>query len=249
MTPATLYFDVVSPYAYIMDVLLRRASLPLEITLKPVLFAGLLKAHDNKGPAEIPRKRQYTYELCTWLAQRHDIPFRMPPVHPFNPIRYLRLIIALGSSRVVASAVFDSLYREGADPDDPRIWRALTVALGVAEPDAGSRRQRSSWRCVTTPRRRWRQGSLAYRRCLPVIGFSGGLIPCPCWRPGCPAIPRWNHRPCRLPARSAPASAGCEECWETGRKEAQGRCLPHLEACWCAELRVGMPCLRILAIC
>lgn len=136
MTPATLYFDVVSPYAYIMDVLLRRASLPLEITLKPVLFAGLLKAHDNKGPAEIPRKRQYTYELCTWLAQRHDIPFRMPPVHPFNPIRYLRLIIALGSSRVVASAVFDSLYREGADPDDPRIWRALTVALGVAEPDA-----------------------------------------------------------------------------------------------------------------
>lgn len=136
MTPATLYFDVISPYAYIMDVLLRRASLPLEITLKPVLFAGLLKAHDNKGPAEIPRKRQYTYELCTWLAQRHDIPFRMPPVHPFNPIRYLRLIIALGSSRVVASAVFDSLYREGADPDDPRIWRALTVALGVAEPDA-----------------------------------------------------------------------------------------------------------------
>ncbi|KAB2969959.1 2-hydroxychromene-2-carboxylate isomerase [Zoogloea sp.] len=136
MTPATLYFDVISPYAYIMDVLLRRASLPLEITLKPVLFAGLLKAHGNKGPAEIPRKRQHTYELCTWLAQCHDIPFRMPAVHPFNPIRYLRLIVALGCSRAVASAVFDSLYREGADPDDPRVWRALTVELGVAEPDA-----------------------------------------------------------------------------------------------------------------
>ncbi len=136
MTPATLYFDVVSPFSYLMDFRLRRAELPLKLDLKPVLFAGLLAAQGGKGPAEIPAKRTYTYEFCTFRAQASGIPFQMPPVHPFNPLRYLRLIIALGETREAASAVFDALWAAGADPEAPSTWQGIAQALGVADPDA-----------------------------------------------------------------------------------------------------------------
>ncbi|MFZ0460010.1 MAG: 2-hydroxychromene-2-carboxylate isomerase [Rhodoplanes sp.] len=136
MTPATLYFDVVSPFAYLLDAMLRRTDLPLALERKPALLAGLLNARGNKGPAEIPSKRTYIYEFCTYRAHVCGIPFQIPAVHPFNPLRYLRLIIALGSTPEVASAVFDALYATGADPDAPSTWRGLAQTLGLADPDA-----------------------------------------------------------------------------------------------------------------
>lgn len=132
LTPATLYFDVISPYAYLMDVQLRRAELPLALALKPVLFAGLLNAHGTKGPAETPGKRTYIYEFCTYRALTCGIPFQTPRVHPFNPLRYLRLTIALGETRAATSAVFDALWTTGADPTAPETWQGITRALGVA---------------------------------------------------------------------------------------------------------------------
>lgn len=136
MTPAPYYFDVISPFAYLLDAQLRRAGLPLALDRKPVLFAGLLSAHGAKGPAEIPGKRTYIYEFCTYRAHACGIPFQMPAVHPFNPLRYLRLIIALGSTPAVTSAVFDAIYATGADPHAPATWQRLTQSLGVADPDA-----------------------------------------------------------------------------------------------------------------
>jgi 2-hydroxychromene-2-carboxylate isomerase len=121
---ATFYFDVISPWSYLVDVVLRREPLPVDLELRPVLFAGLLNHFGHKGPAEIERKRQFTYEMCTWTAQQLAIPFRMPAVHPFNPIRYLRLILACGGTPQVVSSVFDVLYTDGADPESEAMWRA-----------------------------------------------------------------------------------------------------------------------------
>ena len=114
---ATFYFDVISPWSYLVDVVLRREPLAVDLELRPVLFAGLLNHFGHKGPADIERKRQFTYELATWTAQQLAIPFRMPAVHPFNPIRYLRLILACGGTPQVVSSVFDVLYTDGADPE------------------------------------------------------------------------------------------------------------------------------------
>jgi 2-hydroxychromene-2-carboxylate isomerase len=129
--PAVLYFDVISPWACLMDHALRREPLPVPLERRPVLFAGLLNAFGHKGPAEIERKRRFTYELCTWTAQELDIPFIMPAVHPFNPLRYLRLIVALGSTPAVVSAVFDTLYTTGCDPESPEAWQDVLERLGV----------------------------------------------------------------------------------------------------------------------
>ena len=106
---AVLYFDVISPWACLMERTLQQDPLPVALERRPVLFAGLLNAFGHKGPAEIERKRRLTYELCTWKAQQQGMPFLMPAVHPFNPLRYLRLIIALGATGQVVSAVFDQL--------------------------------------------------------------------------------------------------------------------------------------------
>ena len=87
MRAADWYFDFLSPFSYLQLVQFDRLPPDLEITYRPVLFAGLLGHWEHKGPAEIPAKRVHTYRWCHWYAARHGIPFRMPPAHPFNPLR------------------------------------------------------------------------------------------------------------------------------------------------------------------
>ena len=103
----------------------------LEVSFKPVLFAGLLGHWENKGPAEIPAKRIQTYRYCHWLAAKRGVPFKTPPRHPFNPLAVLRLAIALGTSREVVEAIFRHIWGEGNDGQDPESLMALADKLGV----------------------------------------------------------------------------------------------------------------------
>lgn len=131
-----LCFDVISPYAFLLHELLLREPLPVPIEYRPVLFAGLLNAHGNKGTAEIERKRIFTYRHCTWSAAAHGIAFTMPPTHPFNPLRYLRLILALDCQMIAITRVFRMLYGRGADPDSNDTWQELCERLKVTDPNA-----------------------------------------------------------------------------------------------------------------
>ena len=73
----------------------------------PVLFAALLDHFGQRGPAEIPSKRRFTYRFALWRARRLQLPMRLPPAHPFNPLAALRLIIAAGSTLHAARTVLD----------------------------------------------------------------------------------------------------------------------------------------------
>lgn len=134
-----LHFDVISPWAYLMDQALRRAPLPITLERRPVLFAGLLNTFGHKGPAEIDSKRRFTYELCTWTAQQQGVPFLMPSVHPFNPLRYLRLVLALETTPEAVSAVFEQLFTTGCDPDSAAAWQATLARVGLTEAEAALR--------------------------------------------------------------------------------------------------------------
>ena len=72
MTPITFHFDVVSPFAYLDFEHLPEAleGVSHVVEYRPVLFAGLLKAHGHKGPAEIPPKREWTFRQVDWLAAK-----------------------------------------------------------------------------------------------------------------------------------------------------------------------------------
>ena len=119
------YFDFVSPYSYIC--LHRLGELPVQVSYKPVLFAGLLNHYGQKGPAEIPAKRRWTYRWCTWWARELGIPFRLPAAHPFNPLQHLRLALACGSRPEAVKRIFESIWVHGDRFAD------LCSELGVTE--------------------------------------------------------------------------------------------------------------------
>ena len=125
------YFDFVSPYSYIALHRLRELSHP--VNYRPVLFAGLLNHWGQKGPAEIPAKRQWTYRWCTWWAKSLGIPFRFPAEHPFNPLHHLRLALACGSRPEAVKRIFESIWMSGENASDPQRFAALCRELGVAE--------------------------------------------------------------------------------------------------------------------
>lgn len=136
MKTARWYFDYISPYAYLQSEVLDRFDGLARIEPVPVLFAGLLGHHGQKGPAEIPSKKRQTFREIVWLADRHGIALTLPPAHPFNPLPLLRLSIALGSTPEVVRTLFRYVWVEGRLPTDGPQWAGLCARLGVEHPDA-----------------------------------------------------------------------------------------------------------------
>lgn len=130
------YFDFLSAFAYLQLKQLKDLPGDVSVSYRPMLFAGLLQHHETKGPAQIPRKRVYTYRHWVWQARQANVPFRMPPTHPFPPLPPLRLAIALGNDGAAIETIFDHIWRDGEDVGDPGGWARLTDKLGVA--DAGA---------------------------------------------------------------------------------------------------------------
>jgi 2-hydroxychromene-2-carboxylate isomerase len=125
------YFDYLSPYAYLQFESFHRLPDDVEVTLHPVLFAGLLSHWGNLGPAEIPAKRRQTYRYCHWLADKRGIEFKAPPRHPFNPLAVLRLTLALDSKPDAVRAIFRHIWAKGLDAQDPEVLTVLAASLGV----------------------------------------------------------------------------------------------------------------------
>jgi 2-hydroxychromene-2-carboxylate isomerase len=126
------YFDFVSPFAWICLHRLKELPPGIAIEMKPVLFAGLLKHHGQKGPAEIAAKRRYTYRWSHWWARSLGIPLKYPAGHPFNPLHHLRLAIAAGSTPEAIRTIFEAVWTTGGDMADPGAFGVLTHALGVS---------------------------------------------------------------------------------------------------------------------
>ncbi len=136
MTSADWYFDFVSPFPYFQLEQLGPAQDALELRPKPVLFAALLDHWGNKGPGEIASKRTFVYRHVQWIADRQGIALRFPPRHPFNPLRALRLAIALGSDLEAIRAIYRFIWAEGGEVDTEEGWAALCERLGVVDAEA-----------------------------------------------------------------------------------------------------------------
>lgn len=131
MTRLDWYFDFISPFSYLQSELLHTLPADVDIHFKPLLFAGLLRHWDNKGPAEIAPKRAWTFAHCAWLAHRHGIALKMPAHHPFNPLPLLRLCIALGNAPETVHRLFRYVWRDGHLPIENENWQALLHELNV----------------------------------------------------------------------------------------------------------------------
>jgi 2-hydroxychromene-2-carboxylate isomerase len=134
----TFYYDPISPYAYLAFERLPQVLMGLNVGVryKPVLFAALLKAHGQLGPAEIPGKRDWTYRQVQWLAHQANIPLNLPSAHPFNPLTLLRLGLSTATddapgetNRYVTEQLFHHVWRGGLDATAPERLSALGKTL------------------------------------------------------------------------------------------------------------------------
>jgi 2-hydroxychromene-2-carboxylate isomerase len=132
---AQWFFDFVSPFSYLQFKALDRLPDSLELTLTPVLFAGLLAHWGQKGPAEIFPKRSDTYRYCHWYARNSGIPFQMPPAHPFNPLPFLRLAVALDCEPAIVKVIFDYIWAKGKPAHTVEGFLDLTSDLGIDDPE------------------------------------------------------------------------------------------------------------------
>jgi 2-hydroxychromene-2-carboxylate isomerase len=145
MKQLTFYVDPISPYAALAFEALPEALAghSVEVTYRPILFAALLQALGQKGPAEIEVKRQWTFRQVAWLAHTQGVVLDTPAQHPFNPLPLLRLAWACAApagqpgdtpGRWVVEQLFHHVWRgAGADANDPDRLAALAQRLAPAQ--------------------------------------------------------------------------------------------------------------------
>ncbi len=136
MKHLTFWFDPISPFAYLAFEQLPQAleGLSVEVSYRPILFAGLLKHWGQKGPAEIEPKRAWTFRHVHWLAHHHGVALDTPAQHPFNPLALLRLLLACAPAggtpnRRACEAVLHHIWRGGGDANDAARLTGLTREL------------------------------------------------------------------------------------------------------------------------
>ena len=138
MKQIQFFYDPISPYAHLAFAALPQALMghSVQLRYRPVLFAALLKAHGQLGPAEIPAKRDWTYRQVLWHAHTQGIRLDLPATHPFNPLPLLRLGLASANaaapgdtSRFVTERLFQHVWHGGAHASDPDRLAALQAEL------------------------------------------------------------------------------------------------------------------------
>ncbi len=130
-------FDFISSNAYLAWLELPKLAARYGAVVEPVpvLFAGLLEAHGQLGPAEVRPK-------ATWMARNNlrkaallGHPLRPPRFHPFNPLLALRassLPLPEVPRRALITALFEAVWVRGLHVSDPEIIGTLARELGLA---------------------------------------------------------------------------------------------------------------------
>jgi 2-hydroxychromene-2-carboxylate isomerase len=135
VAPVAFYFDPISPYAWLAGLQVARLDdAGLQVDFKPVLFAGLLAAHGTKGPAEVPAKRLYTFRDVMREAASLGARMTGPPAHPFNPLRALRMCIAVedaGGRRRFGLALMEAAWGRGLDLTSPNDLLRIAEESGL----------------------------------------------------------------------------------------------------------------------
>lgn len=135
MSEVRFYFDYISPYAYLASARLPEIAERTGVTVEPVpiLFAGLLHAHGQRGPAEIPAKARWLVGNVLRLAARHGVALEPPAHHPFNPLLALRVTAALPAADrwPLVAALFRAVWVEARHVSERDVVESVVDGLGL----------------------------------------------------------------------------------------------------------------------
>jgi len=141
------YFDYISPNAYLAWTQLPKLTAKYGVAIEPVpvLFAGLLEAHGQLGPAEIPAKSVWMAKNNARKAACLGVPLNPPGFHPFNPLLALRvssLEIDPEARRTLIDALFRAVWVRSLHVSEPAVVASLADEVGLPGADLVSATQR-----------------------------------------------------------------------------------------------------------
>src|SRR5215469_11560076 len=126
--PSTIrfYFDYESPNAYLAWTQLPKIAEKhgLTIEARPVLYAGLLDAHGQLGPGEVPAKGAWMMRNVVRKAALLGLRLSPPPFFPFNPLLGLRMsLLPLEAEprRALIDALFEAVWVRALHISEPVI--------------------------------------------------------------------------------------------------------------------------------
>jgi len=130
------YFDYISSNAYLAWVRLPELAAKYGYTVEPVpvLFAGLLEAHGQLGPAEVVAKALWMGKNNLRKAALLGIPLHRPAFHPFNPLLALRVSsLPLGPQDrdAIITALFEAVWVRGLHVSEPDVVAKIADELGL----------------------------------------------------------------------------------------------------------------------
>ena len=130
------YFDYLSSNAYLAWARLPElaARYAIEVEPIPVLFAGLLEAHGQLGPAEIRPKARWMALNNLRKAALLGIPLNPPRFHPWNPLLPLRvssLPMAAEGRLALIGALFRAAWVDGLHASEPSVVAGVADAVGL----------------------------------------------------------------------------------------------------------------------
>jgi 2-hydroxychromene-2-carboxylate isomerase len=134
--PVKFYFDAISPYAWLAWRPLKEITARHGIVLDPVpvLFAGLLKANGQLGPAEIPNKRLWLIKDVMRRADSQGMKVLAPPTHPFNPLLALRVAsidMEVDMKHNLVQELLDAAWRHGKDISNDSVVADICTSVGL----------------------------------------------------------------------------------------------------------------------
>ena len=141
MTPSSqpnlrFFFDFISHNAYLAWTQLPRLEETYGVHIEPVavLFAGLLQANDQLGPAEVPPKARWMGRNVMRKAAILGVPLNPPVHHPYNPLPSLR-ICCLGlqpeDQRRLIDGLFQAIWVDGRHIAEETVVADVAQAAGL----------------------------------------------------------------------------------------------------------------------
>lgn len=134
--PIRFYLDYLSSNVYLawtqLPALAQRFGRAIEPV--PVLFAGLLEAHGQVGPAEVLPKAWWMAKNNLRKAALLGVPLHPPAFHPFNPLLALRVtslpMDAVSRARLVGG-LLRGVWAERRHVSDPNVVAQIASEAGL----------------------------------------------------------------------------------------------------------------------
>jgi len=129
------YFDFISHNAFLAWAQIHELAAHHGRGLEPVpvLFAAMLEANGQRGPAEIPAKNAWMIRDVLRKAARLGLKLAPPASHPFNPLLALRLVsqpMDADVRRRLIDRLFRAAWCESRSLEDPAVVTAVADESG-----------------------------------------------------------------------------------------------------------------------